>query len=188
MTPLTTPITFITTTVVDWVDVFTRMQYKEIVVESLRYCQDNKGLKIYAWVLMSNHLHIVAGIDIGLHNNDYDVYSRLLSDVVRDFKKYTSKKLVKAIAENPQESRKEWMIDRFRFAGVHDKKIKDYRFWQEGYYSEEIFSMEFLRQKIEYVHKNPVKQGLVACEEDYLFSSAQDYAGGRGMLAVEVVK
>ena len=62
MTPLTIPVTFVTTTVVDWVDVFTRMQYKQIVVDSLQYCQQNKGLIVYSWVLMSNHLHLMVSI------------------------------------------------------------------------------------------------------------------------------
>ncbi len=188
MTPTTTPLSFITTTVIDWVDVFTRSQYKDIVVESLKYCQDNKGLMIYSWVLMSNHLHIVVGIDQQLHNNDYATYSQLLSGVIRDFKKFTSKKLVKAITDNPQESRKEWMLDRFWFRGANDNKIKNYRFWQEGYYNEDIYSMEFLMQKIEYVHMNPMKQGIVVHVEDYLYSSALNYAGMKGLLDIEVVR
>ena len=89
MTPVTTPLSFVTTTVVDWIDVFTRPQYKDIVVESLRFCQRNKGLNIYSWVLMSNHLHIVASIDQQLHCNDFATYSQLLSNVIRDYKKYT---------------------------------------------------------------------------------------------------
>ena len=89
MTPVTTPLSFVTTTVVDWIDVFTRPQYKDIVVESLRFCQRNKGLNIYSWVLMSNHLHIVATIDQQLHSNDFATYSQLLSNEIRDFKKYT---------------------------------------------------------------------------------------------------
>ena len=187
MTPLTTPISFVTTTVVDWVDVFTRLQYKEIVVDSLRYCQENKGLRIFAWVLMSNHIHLIMGIDTSLHNNNYAEYSKRLSDIIRDFKKFTSKRLVKAIKDNPQESRKEWMLDRFWFSGAHDNKIKEYRFWQEGYYGEDIYSMEFLRQKIDYVHMNPVKQGVVGRMEDYSYSSAPNYSGKKGLLEVEVV-
>ncbi len=187
MTLLTTPISFITTTVVDWKDVFTRPIYKDIVVESLNYCQDNKGLILCAWVLMSNHLHFVGGIDDKLHKNDYDTYLNLMSGLIRDFKKYTSKKLVKSIADNPQESRKEWLLDCFQFRGANDSKIKNYRFWQEGYYVEDIFSMEFLRQKIQYVHMNPLRQGIVANIEDYLYSSAPNYAGQKGLLDVQVV-
>ena len=87
---------FTTSTVIDWIDLFTRPIYKRIVVDSLRYCQENKGLELYAWVLMSNHIHFIAGI-----NDDNSI-----SDILRDFKKYTSKQLVKAIQENQQESRR----------------------------------------------------------------------------------
>ena len=187
MTPLTIPVSFVTTTVVDWVDVFTRMQYKQIVVDSLQYCQQNKGLIVYSWVLMSNHLHMMVSIKPELHEYDYNRYTQLLSGVMRDFKKFTSKRVVEAIKDNPQESRKEWMLDRFRFSGANDKKIKEYRFWQEGYCEEEVFSAEFMRQKINYIHQNPVRQGIVAHEEDYLFSSARNYAGLDHLLNVEIV-
>ena len=185
---LTTPVSFVTTTVVDWVDVFTRTQYKDFLVDALRYCQQNKGLELYAWVLMTNHIHLAAGIRYDLHENNYDTYKRQLSSVIRDFKKYTSKKLVEMIAENPQESRKEWMLKRFRNAGTYDKKIVDFRFWNEGYYMEDVFTMEFLQQKVNYIHQNPVRQGLVVRAEDYPYSSGVDYAGGKGMLDIEVVR
>ncbi len=81
---------FVTFTVHQWVDVFTRNEYKDIIVDSLRYCQNAKGLDIYAWVLMSNHLHLI----IGSKQNK-------LSDIIRDFKKFTSSKIVDAIAANP---------------------------------------------------------------------------------------
>ena len=185
---LTTPVSFVTTTVVNWVDVFTRTQYKDILVEALRYCQQNKGLELYAWVLMTNHIHLVAGIRYDLHENDYDKYKTLLSAVIRDFKKYTSKKLVEAIMANPQESRKEWMLEIFRESGKYDSKIKDSRFWNEGFYMEEVYTMEFLQQKVNYIHQNPVKQGMVARAEDYPYSSGVDYAGGKGLLEVIPVR
>lgn len=97
---------FLTLTVVDWVDVFTRPNYKHIIIDSLRYCQKEKGLILYGWCLMSNHLHLIAQADENNH----------LSDILRDLKKYTSKQIIKAIIENP-ESRRDWMLDRFRFAG-----------------------------------------------------------------------
>ena len=79
------------------------------------------------------------------------------------------------------------MLDIFRHAGVHDNKIKDYRFWQEGYHSEDVFTMDFLRQKINYVHMNPVRQGIVERAEDYIYCSAVDYAGGCGLLPIALV-
>ena len=82
---LTKELYFTTSTVVDWVDVFTRPEYKHIILESLAYCQENKGLDIYAWVLMTNHLHMIVGT-----KND----EAIISDILRDFKKYTIKKIV----------------------------------------------------------------------------------------------
>ena len=80
---------FTTSTVIDWVDIFTRPSYRHIIVDSLSYCQSHKGLIIYAWVLMSNHLHMVVG------TND----NTTVGDVLRDFKKFTNKKLLKALEQ-----------------------------------------------------------------------------------------
>lgn len=114
---ITKEIYFLTTTVVDWLDVFFRPCYKHIIVESLRYCQREKGLEIYGWVLMSNHMHMIAGAKEGLN----------FSNIIRDFKKYTSKALTNSIKEE-NESRREWMLNRFEYAGSNDKKIKYYKF------------------------------------------------------------
>ena len=101
---LTKELYFTTTTVVDWVDVFTRPLYKHILIESLSYCQKNKGLDIYAWVLMTNHLHMI----IGTHDDNTTI-----SDILRDFKKFTNKRIIESITNNDQESRKQWLLDRF---------------------------------------------------------------------------
>ena len=172
---LTKELYFITTTVVDWIDIFTRPIYKQIILDSLIYCQKEKGLDIYAWVLMSNHLHMVVGV-----RDD----KQTISDILRDFKKYTSKKILASIEENPEESRKVWMVDRFWFVGNNDRKIKNYKFWQDGNNIEQIYTYEFFLQKVNYIHNNPVKQEIVERPEDYLYSSARDYAGLKGLLTV----
>ena len=113
MPPLTKQLYFTTSTVIDWVDIFTRASYRHIVVDSLEYCQQQKGLKIYAWVLMSNHLHMVVSAE----------GEQTVGDILRDFKKFTNKKILKELEENEHESRRIWMIDRFRFAGANDNRI-----------------------------------------------------------------
>lgn len=90
---------FVTFAVVEWVDVFTRKMYADMVVESLRFCQCEKGLRIHAWCIMSNHIHLI----ISAEENS-------LSDILRDFKKFTSRKVIKAIEENLLESRRNWML------------------------------------------------------------------------------
>jgi len=87
---------FITFSVVEWIDVFTRAQYADIVVESLRYCQLNKGLNVHAWCLMSNHIHLIVSTN----------EPKTLSEVLRDFKKFTSSRIIKVIETNTKESRK----------------------------------------------------------------------------------
>src|ERR1039458_8568890 len=91
---------FITATVVQWIDVFTRKEYKDIVVGSLEFCMKNKGLNIFGWVIMSNHLHAIVSCREGFD----------LSDTLRDFKKFTSTQIVEAIENNPKESRKNWLV------------------------------------------------------------------------------
>ncbi len=175
---LTHELYFTTSTVVDWLDVFTRPIYKHILLESLEYCQVNKGIDIYAWVLMTNHLHMI--VDTSGPDS--------IGDVLRDFKKFTSKSIVKAIQENEQESRQEWLMNRFRFRAANDKKVTNYKFWQEDNHVETIYSYDFFKQKLDYIHQNPVRQEIVEKAEDYLYSSARNYAGMDGLLNVIVAQ
>ena len=168
---------FLTMTVVNWIDVFTRPVYKYIIVDALKYSQENKGLIIYAWCLMSNHLHMVAETKEGLN----------LSDTLRDFKKYTSKAIVKEIKTNIEESRKNWMLNEFEFAGKYKSGIKKYKFWQDGNEAKEIYSNFFLEQKVEYIHENPVKAEIVENDYEYLFSSAKNYTGEVGLIDVVLI-
>jgi len=167
---------FITLTIVDWLDIFTRPAYKHIIVDSLNYCIANKGLNVYCWCLMSNHMHMIASATEG--NN--------LSDVLRDFKKFTSKDLIRTLKEIP-ESRRDWLLNLFWYAGKNDKKIKYYKVWQEGNDAKEIHSTDFLNQKMEYIHNNPVRAEIVVSPEDYLYSSAKDYSGEKGLVNIEFV-
>jgi len=165
---------FITPTVVGWVDVFTRPIYKEIIIESLKYCQKEKGLKIYAYVIMTNHLHLILQAENGN-----------LTEIIRDFKKFTSKQILKAIEENVQESRKKWMLNMFEFAGKNNSNNTKYQFWQQHNNPIELYSNEVIDQKINYIHQNPIRNGLVEKEEDYLYSSARNYAELESYLRIE---
>ncbi|WP_258098152.1 REP-associated tyrosine transposase [Marinoscillum pacificum] len=164
---------FVTMTVVDWVDVFTRPSYKNEIVNALKHCQQKKGLELYAWCLMTNHLHLIVSAAEG-HN---------LSDILRDFKKHTNKSIIRIIKEEP-ESRREWLLDRLEFSGRYNPKIKNYKFWQDGNDAKEIHSNEFLDQKIDYIHRNPVATEIVSEPEHYWYSSARNYAGEKGLIDV----
>lgn len=162
---------FVTFTVQGWVDVFTRNEYKNILIENLTYCQKNKGLEIFAYCFMSNHIHLIVRAKEG--------YS--LSDILRDFKKFTSKTILNSIKENPQESRKEWLLQQF-------KSDKGNNFWQTESNPIELWSNKVIEQKLNYIHNNPVEEGLVFRPEDYLYSSACIYAGNDGLLDIFVIE
>ena len=166
---------FVTFSVVGWVDVFSREQYKEIVVESLRYCTEHKGLTLHAWVIMTNHLHLIISSK-----------TARLEDLVRDIKKFTSKQIIHAIRENPEESRKEWMLNLFRFTGSGNKNNKEFQFWKQDYHPVELATNEMLEQRLQYLHENPVRSGLVWEAWHYKYSSAIDYyTNEKGLLKIE---
>lgn len=169
---------FITFAVIHWVDVFTRREYKDLLLESLQYCQREKGLEIYAWCLMRNHIHLALGTQ-GHHK---------LSDIVRDLKKYSSVALVRAIAANGQESRKEWMLELFKKTAENGSKHQQYQFWQNQYHPVELSEPKRQERCLANIHDNPVKAGIGGEAEHYLYSSANDYAGGKGLLAVKLME
>lgn len=155
---------FITFAVVEWVDVFSRKEYRDIVLESIRFCQAEKGLLLHSWCIMSNHLHLI----VSAKNAN-------LSDILRDFKKYTSKQIIAAIAANPKESRKEWMLEIFKREGAKNSRNSEYQFWRQDNRPMELYSGPFIFQKMNYIHNNAVEAGIVERPEDYLYSSAKDY-------------
>lgn len=167
---------FLTTTVVDWIDLFTMKICKDIIVDSLEYCQQNKGLEIYAWCLMSSHLHMMC------RSNS----NRTVAEIMRDFKRNTSKRLIAAIKEE-KESRSEWMLEQFKKACSHLRRDQTFKVWQNGYHAKELTSNAFIHQKLEYIHNNPVKDGIVNLPEEYLYSSGPDYADMPGLIKVVVL-
>jgi REP element-mobilizing transposase RayT len=162
---------FVTFTIVDWVDIFTRPAYKQLIVESLIYCQQQKGLEIYAYCLMSNHLHMLVS----------SKHPAVLPDIIRDFKKHTNKQIIKLINDEP-ESRRDWMLYRFQYNARYNTRIQDYKVWQDGYHGIACDNIYILTQKLDYIHYNPVRAGIVAEPEHYLYSSAAAYAGQNGII------
>ena len=164
---------FLTSTVVDWVDVFTRPIYKDIIVDSLRYCQSHKGLMLYGWVLMSNHLHLLVQAKEG----------KLLGDIMRDFKRFTANRLLEAV-QFENESRKEWLMHKFEWNAKYKSSHEKYQFWQAGNHAKECFSFAYIEQKLNYIHQNPVRAAIVEYPEEYLYSSARNYVGKKGLLDI----
>lgn len=169
---------FLTFTVVEWTDIFTRPVYKHIITDSLNYCVGRKGLEVFAWVLMTNHMHLVCRVNPPF----------TLSDFMRDFKKYTSKQIINAIEQNA-ESRRDWLLHRFSIAAVLTRRAKMYKVWTDDNHAIYLEDKVPLFQKIDYVHNNPVKQEIVDEAHHYCFSSACDYAGShRGLVKLSILK
>jgi REP element-mobilizing transposase RayT len=164
---------FITATVVDWVDVFSRQLYRDCAIDCLDYCIKNKGMVLYGYVIMSNHIHLIVQSD---HEE--------LSDLIRDFKKFIAKSILNKIQNSP-ESRKEWMLERIKLAAEKHTRNKNYQFWQYGNHTEEIFSNKFMWVKLDYIHLNPVRAGLVENASSYVYSSASNYVNDSGFLKIE---
>ena len=163
---------FITATVVDWVDVFSRKNYKDCIVESLDFCIKNKGMILYGFVIMSNHIHFIIQSE-----------ESKLSDLIRDFKKFTAKTILNKIESGP-ESRADWMLKRFEFACKSHTRNEKYQFWQYGSHPEEIFSEKFMWSKLDYIHLNPVRVGIVARASHYRYSSASNYVNDNGIIEI----
>lgn len=155
---------FISFSVINWVDVFTRELYFNEIISSLDYCRKNKEMEIYGYCIMPSHIHLI----FRAKNNNP-------SDIIRDFKTFTSKKIVRLIEENPQESRKEWLLWMFRKAAAKRSNVKDYQFWQQDNHPIEIWSLSVFEEKLNYIHQNPVKSGFVENTWEWKYSSAKNY-------------
>lgn len=167
---------FVSFAVVGWADVFTRNVYKDILLDSIQYCQKEKGLVVHAWVVMSNHVHMIIS-----KNGTW-----MLEDIMRDMKKFTAHKIIGAVMENPQESRKEWLLEMFEDYGGANSNNSKYQFWQQDNHPVELSDNKMQDERLNYIHDNPVKAGYVYRPEDYVYSSAIDYCDEKGLL--EIVK
>jgi putative transposase len=166
---------FVSFAVVYWIDVFIRDEYFNTLLESLDFCRKNKGMEIYAYCLMPSHVHLV----FRAKENNPGV-------LLKEFKTFTSKKLQKAIVENCQESRKEWMLWMMEKAGSKNSNVKFRQFWQQHNHPIELWSPEVIAQKIDYIHNNPVVAGFVEQPHYWKYSSAIDYSGGKGLLEIDL--
>jgi REP element-mobilizing transposase RayT len=164
---------FLTFQVIDWVDVFTRKAYRDILIDSFKYSQKHKGLLLYSFVIMSNHVHLIVQSKDGK-----------LSDLVRDIKKFTASQIIKSIETEP-ESRKEWMLKRFEFAARSKANMTTLQFWTHENHAVEIYSDKFFFQKSDYIHNNPVRAGIVSKPEEYIYSSASNFMDLGGLVDVD---
>jgi len=164
---------FVSYAVINWVDVFVRNEYRQQLIESWKYCQVHKGLDIYGWCIMPSHVHLIIGSQ-----------TSPLENIVRDMKRHTSEQLHERIKKHPQESRKEWMLSMFEQAGVNNSNNIRWQFWQQNNKPILLQDQEMALRALNYLHHNPVVSGFVAEPQHWLYSSALDYCGRKGLLDV----
>ncbi len=152
---------FLTLTVVGWIDIFARQRYSDEIIESLKFCTEKKGLEIFAYVIMPSHIHMVARC---LKGN--------LNEVLRDFKSFTAKKILHLIENEPGESRREWLLHMFKYYATFQKQNANYMFWEKTNHPIELSYPAIGKQKVEYIHNNPVTAGYVVDPASWYYSSA----------------
>jgi putative transposase len=164
---------FVTFAVVGWIDIFTRREYKDILLDTFRFCIKEKGLVIHAYVIMSNHVHLIIS----------KKGEPSFSDIMRDMKKYASVKIIKAIIDNPQESRKKWILYLLAQAGKANSNNKYYQLWQQDNHPIELHpATDLFAEKLNYIHQNPVAAGWINNPSEYIYSSASNYEGLESIL------
>jgi len=157
---------FVTWTIVDWLHIFEEDSYRQITLDSLGYLRSHKKTELNAFVVMPSHIHAILWPNEGIN----------LSDVIRDFKRFTSRRIS---SEAEKQNRTDW-LNRFSLARQQDRAmdISRYQVWQEGSHPEAIFTQKFARQKMDYIHLNPVKAGFVQTVDEWPYSSARAYLLG----------
>ena len=155
---------FITSSIVEWIPIFSSSGCCDILVESLRFCREHKALQLHAWVILPTHLHaIVSAPD--------------LSGVIADFKKFTARRIL----ERLDEKRCDWLLNQLSYyRAAH--KATTHQVWQEGFHTQAMLSDEMMLQKLDYLHHNPVRAGFVTAPEHWRYSSAHAWLPGAGPL------
>ena len=154
---------FVTFTVVEWLNVFTKPEYLKILWDSLQYCRKEKGMKLYGFVFMTNYLHPIISAD------DKNIK---LWEIIRDFKKFTARKKIQMMQK---EENRRWILDVMKAAGTKNNANTQYQFWIQDDGAEEISSNKFFLQKLNYIHENPVREEIVTDACGYAWSSAWLY-------------
>ncbi|VFM95184.1 MAG: REP element-mobilizing transposase RayT [Candidatus Kentron sp. G] len=158
---------FLTCTTLNWIPLFTRPATVKIILDALRFRQQERDLKIYAYVILENHLHMIA-------------QSPRLSGELASFKSYTAHYLIEYLKE--QRARR--VLDQLSFFKKQHKQDREHQVWEEGCHPEEIRGEAMLLQKIDYIHNNPVKRGYVDEATHWRYSSARNYMGQEGLIPV----
>ncbi|MBX7046722.1 MAG: transposase [Ignavibacteria bacterium] len=150
---------FMTSTIVDWIPVFTSEKYFQILINAFKFHQQKNNLKIYSYVILDNHFHIICSAE-------------KLAQIFQSIKSFTARTIIDEL----KKENKTWLLHLLKFNKKSVKEESDFQLWQEGLHPKEILNENILKQKINYIHYNPVKRGYVLNEKDWKYSSARLYS------------
>jgi len=159
---------FMTCTVMEWLPVFTRPEVVQIILDCWQFQQQEKGLKLYGYVILENHLHFIA-------------QAPNLNKCMQEFKSFTAREIIDHLKNKGVKQ----LLTRLRFAKCAHKTDREYQFWQEGVHAEMAFSDDIMREKLTYIHNNPVKRGYVDKAEHWRYSSARNYEAQTGLIEID---
>ncbi|MBU4446113.1 MAG: transposase [Candidatus Marinimicrobia bacterium] len=158
---------FITSTVVEWLPLLTKKPVDEIILEILDYMQNHNRITILAYVIMPTHIHFIAT-------------SQNLPKEVANFNSFSARTIIDHFKTTNQEN----ILEMLAFSKPDYKIDRTYQFWQEGGKPKQIFNLKIMQDKVQYIHYNPVRKGLVEKSSDWLYSSAGNYIDGTGLIDV----
>lgn len=161
---------FITCTVVNWTPLFGQVEITQIILNSLNFLQTQQRLTLYAYVIMENHLHLIAS-------------AANLSKEIGNFKSFTARSIIDLLIQNQSN----YLLHQLKFYKLKHKTDQDYQVWQEGFHPQAILNEEIFRQKLDYIHNNPVKRGYVDDQAHWRYSSYRNYIEQPGLLQVEMI-
>lgn len=161
---------FLTCTVVNWIPLFSKVEVAEIILNSLNFLQSQQRLTLYGYVIMENHLHVIAS-------------AASLSKEIGDFKSFTARSIIDLLKKNNAN----YILNQLEFYKLKHKKKQDHQVWQEGFHPQAILSEEIFRQKLDYIHNNPVRRGYIDEPAHWRYSSYRNYMGQQGLLQVELI-
>ncbi|MFP5271684.1 REP-associated tyrosine transposase [Coleofasciculus sp. G1-WW12-02] len=161
---------FLTCTSVNWIPLFSKPELAQIVLDSLRFLQSQQRIALHGYVLMENHLHLLASADN-------------LSKEIRTFKSFTARTIIDWLIEHQSH----FLLTQLKSAKLAHKHDQNYQVWQEGFHPQMIVNEQMLKQKLEYIHHNPVKRGYIDDPAHWRYSSYRNYIGQPGLLSVDLI-
>ena len=161
---------FQTATIVGWIPIFTRPETVQILLNSFQWLKENRQFQLHGYVILENHLHFISTAPEH-------------SKAIQTFKSYTARKIIDYLTEKNVQM----ILQQLSYYKLRYKVKSNYQLWQEGSHAEEIINASMMRQKLDYIHNNPVERGYVSEQEHWRYSSASNYTGQVGLIDINLL-